>query len=382
MKGAVIVIYELKHFDTAIIKFSLEYDSLKGTICEVVWSDESRKALYPIGLEANPKSVLSWLRSRTVPKNRSYVESLLASMNLADNDLIGIINICKGLSLNDSYWVVEDGFDGKFDDYNLYDHEFLKALSLIAYTGYGSVKAKGFTSSPEFTTNGMLRKGWRKIKDKIYLYKGGTEGAANSGKEPYSEYYAAQLAQTMGLKHIDYSLASWKKSICSVCEIFTSKDVSYVPIWKFGDFPTVVDVANYLKTLGDDYYNDFVDMMIFDALIYNTDRHQGNFGLLIDSGTNKPISLAPIFDNGLGLFPYAMDNDLENLSAYAKTRTSAFDVSFDAIAKKYISDRQRAQLRKILNFKFVSNRTYHLPAKRVKVLERFIKNRAVELLNM
>ena len=376
------MIYELKHFDTAIIKFSLEYDSLKGTICEVVWSDESRKALYPIGLEANPKSVLSWLRSRTVPKNRSYVESLLASMNLADNDLIGIINICKGLSLNDSYWVVEDGFDGKFDDYNLYDHEFLKALSLIAYTGYGSVKAKGFTSSPEFTTNGMLRKGWRKIKDKIYLYKGGTEGAANSGKEPYSEYYAAQLAQTMGLKHIDYSLASWKKSICSVCEIFTSKDVSYVPIWKFGDFPTVVDVANYLKTLGDDYYNDFVDMMIFDALIYNTDRHQGNFGLLIDSGTNKPISLAPIFDNGLGLFPYAMDNDLENLSAYAKTRTSAFDVSFDAIAKKYISDRQRAQLRKILNFKFVSNRTYHLPAKRVKVLERFIKNRAVELLNM
>ena len=382
MKGAVIVIYELKHFDTAIIKFSLEYDSLKGTICEVVWSDESRKALYPIGLEANPKSVLSWLRSRTVPKNRGYVESLLASMNLADNDLIGIINICKGLSLNDSYWVVEDGFNGKFDDYNLYDHEFLKALSLIAYTGYGSVKAKGFTSSPEFTTNGMLRKGWRKIKDKIYLYKGGTEGAANSGKEPYSEYYAAQLAHAMGLKHIDYSLASWKKSICSVCEIFTSKDVSYVPIWKFGDFPTVVDVANYLKTLGDDYYNDFVDMMIFDALIYNTDRHQGNFGLLIDSGTNKPISLAPIFDNGLGLFPYAMDNDLENLSAYAKTRTSAFDVSFDAIAKEYISDRQRAQLRKILNFKFVSNKTYHLPAKRVKVLEQFIKNRAMELLNM
>ena len=376
------MIYELKHFDTAIIKFSLEYDSLKGTICEVVWSDESRKALYPIGLEANPKSVLSWLRSRTVPKNRSYVESLLASMNLADNDLIGIINICKGLSLNDSYWVVEDGFDGKFDDYNLYDHEFLKALSLIAYTGYGSVKAKGFTSSPEFTTNGMLRKGWRKIKDKIYLYKGGTEGAANSGKEPYSEYYAAQLAHAMGLKHIDYSLASWKKSICSVCEIFTSKDVSYVPIWKFGDFPTVVDAANYLKTLGDDYYNDFVDMMIFDSLIYNTDRHQGNFGLLIDSRTNKPISLAPIFDNGLGLFPYAMDNDLENLSAYAKTRTSAFDVSFDAIAKEYISDRQRAQLRKILNFKFVSNKTYHLPAKRVKVLEQFIKNRAMELLNM
>lgn len=49
------------------------------------------------------------------------------------------------------------------------------------------------------------------------------------------------------LQHRDYSLASWEKSIYSVCEIFTSKDVSYVPIWKFGEFPTVVDVTNYLK---------------------------------------------------------------------------------------------------------------------------------------
>ena len=376
------MIYELKHFDTTIIKFSLKYESLKGTVCKVLWSDDSKKILYPIGLDANDASVLSWLKSRTVPKNRGYVESLLASMNLADNDLIGIINVCKGLSLNDSYWVVEEGFDGKFDDYNLYDHKFLTALSLIAYTGYGSVKAKGFTSSPEFTTNGMLRKGWRRLDDKIYLYKGGTEGFANSGNEPYSEYYASQLAQTMGLKHIDYTLASWKKSVCSVCEIFTSKDVSYVPIWKFGEFSTIVDVADYIKSLGDDYYNDFVDMMIFDALIYNTDRHQGNFGLLVDSKTNKSISLAPIFDNGLGLFPYAMDNELKTLSEYAKTRTSAFNVSFDDIAKEYISDRQKAQLRKVLDFKFTSDKTYHLPAKRVKILGEFVKNRAVELLNI
>lgn len=376
------MIYELKHFDTTIMKFSLEYESLKGTVCKVLWSDDSKKELYPIGLDANDASVISWLKSRTVPKNRGYVESLLSSMNLADNDLIGIINVCKGLSLNDSYWVVEEGFDGEFDDYNLYDHKFLTALSLIAYTGYGSVKAKGFTSSPEFTTNGMLRKGWRRLNDKIYLYKGGTEGFANSGNEPYSEFYASQLAQTMGLRHIDYTLASWKKSVCSVCEIFTSKDVSYVPIWRFGEFPTIVDVADYIKSLGAVYYNDFVDMMIFDALIYNTDRHQGNFGLLVDSKTNKPISLAPIFDNGLGLFPYAMDNELKNLSEYAKTRTSAFNVSFDDIAKEYISNRQKAQLRKVIDFKFTSDKTYHLPAKRVKILEKFIENRAAELLNI
>ena len=43
----------------------------------------------------------------------------------------------KGLSLNDSYWIVENE-DEKFEDFNLYDHDFLKVLSMIAYTGYGS----------------------------------------------------------------------------------------------------------------------------------------------------------------------------------------------------------------------------------------------------
>ena len=376
------MIYELKHFDSTVIKFSLEHEPLKGAVCKVLWADESKKTLYPIGVEANDASVLSWLKSRTVPKNRGYVESLLASMNLAENDLIGILTVCKGLSLNDSYWVVEEGFDGKFDDYNLYDHKFLTALSLIAYTGYGSVNAKGFTSSPEFTTDGMLRKGWRRLNGVVYLYKGGTEGAANSGNEPYSEYYAAELAKAMGLNCVDYSLASWKKSVCSVCKIFTGKDISYVPIWKFGEFPTIVDVADYLKAMGENYYNDFVDMMIFDALIYNTDRHQGNFGLLVDSHTNKPISLAPVFDNGLGLFPYAMDDDLKNLSDYAKTRDSAFGVSFDEIVKEYITDRQKAQLRKVLDFKFSSDKNYHLPAKRVKAIEKFIRERASELINI
>lgn len=77
-----------------------------------------------------------------------------------------------------------------------------------------------------------------------------------------------------------------------------------------------------------------------------------------------------------------MDNELKNLSEYAKTKTSAFNVSFDDIAKEYISDRQKAQLRKILDFKFTSDKTYHLPAKRVKILSEFVKNRAIKLLNI
>lgn len=374
--------YILKHYDTPLLKFQLHTERLKGTACEILWLDKAKSELLPIGLEMTGEGVISWLKSRTIPKNRGFVEALLASMRLKENDLIGILNICMGLSLNDCYWVVADGFAGTFDEYNLYDNEFKKSIALIAYTGYGSAKVHGFTSSPEFTTNGMLRKGWRRIDGKILLYKGGTAGASNAGNEPYCEFYAAQIAKAMGLDAINYTLSSWKKSVCSVCELFTSKELTYVPIWRFGSFRSVVEISEYLKSLGEDFYNKFVDMLIFDALIYNTDRHEGNFGLLVDSVTNKPVTFAPIFDNGLGLFPYASMTDLKDLTAYAETRVSAFDVSFDEIAHEYISDRQRAQLMSIVNFKFRPDNNYNLPAKRLHILEKFIQARARELINI
>ena len=37
-------------------------------------------------------------------------------------------------------------------------------------------------------------------------------------------------------------------------------------------------------------------MNILDYLIGNTDRHWGNWGLLVDNKTNKPISLHPLMD--------------------------------------------------------------------------------------
>ena len=50
----------------------------------------------------------------------------------------------------------------------------------------------------------------------------------------------------------------------------------------------------------------FADIFFFDAIIFNTDRHLGNFGYLIDNDTNEIVGAAPIFDNGYGLFSLAM----------------------------------------------------------------------------
>lgn len=374
--------FSLKLYNQVLLTFDYDNLPLSGEECRILWVDEDNKNLLPIGLKLTERGIISWLKSRVVHKKRANAEILLTKLGLSFNDILGIIRICKGLSLNDSYWVVEDEFDGKFENYNLYENNFSRTLALIAYTGHGSSVARGFTSSPEFTTNGMQKKCWRRVDGKIYLYKSGTMGAANTGKETYSEFYAAQIAQTMGIKHVDYNLRQWKGMLSSVCELFTDINTAYVPIGRFVGKDSLLAIAQLLKDYGEEFYNEFADMLVFDALIFNTDRHTGNFGLLVDSHTNKVKAFAPVFDNGLSLFNIAMEDDLADIENYSKTRKPAMGGSYEEVVRAFISERQRVMLRKMINFKFTLHPRYNLPKSRLKGIEKFLQKRVNELLEL
>ncbi len=81
------------------------------------------------------------------------------------------------------------------------------------------------------------------------LYKSGTEGFENSGKEPYSEFYAYQIAVAMDLNAVKYNLSVWKSKLCSTCELFTDIDTSYIPIGRLVQEGGVRAVLKYLKEL-------------------------------------------------------------------------------------------------------------------------------------
>ena len=375
-------IYNLKLYDDILVTFSLEEKGLEGLVVEVLSFDEDKKHLSPINMELTPKGIIKWLSNRVIPKNRAFVEEILKTFGLSVHDTTGIIDICLGLSLNDSYWVTPVEFDGKFADYNLFENPFSEALSLVAYTGVGSAE-KAFSTSPEFTTNGMLRKAWRHIEnDGIYLYKGGTEGAANAGNEPYSEFYACQIAKAMGLNCVEYDLENWKEILASKCRLFTDIDTSFVPISRLIKDRTLKNALDYYAGLGKRFYDDLCSMLVFDAVIYNEDRHFGNFGVLRDNHTGNIIKPAPIFDNGLSLFNFAMADDLDNLSEYAKTRTPPYGVSFDEVCKAVMGSKQKSQLRKLLNFTFTRHPSINLPEERLTAIENQISKRARELMSI
>ncbi len=374
--------YELRHFDTPVLRFSATEDSSTPDI-EISWRNEERRDLFPLDLNPTNEGLARWLKHRMIPKNRAYVHSFLSKCGLNLNRPMNIIKVSKGLSLNDCYWIVEEGFDGTFEKLNLYDNRFSQVLALIAFTGYGSSIRTSLASCPEFTTNGMLPKCWRRTDGVIKLYKGGTSGFSNTGNEPYSEYYAAQVAKTLSIDAIEYGLSKWKGELCSTCELFTSKDYSFLPVGRVVTAGGMKAVSEYYQMLGAKYRDALHDMFVLDAVICNVDRHFGNFGFLVENKTNKIAAPAPLFDHGNALFNFAGADDLESeqtLTAYADTLLPCVYDDFFGTAKKVLTAKHREGLRHLVDFRFKKHPRYNLPEKRLRLIEKQIQKRAKTLL--
>ena len=365
------MIYILKHFDTPLIRFHASEDTNDPEIT-ILWINEANRGLLPMDMgEPTQEHISKWLQRRTIPKNRAFVRTFLAKCGLSTNRPMSIISVSKGLSLNDSYWVVNEDFEGS------------QILAYIAFTGYGSSIRSSLMSSPEFTTNGMLPKCWRRISGKIVLYKGGTSGASKAGNEPYSEFYASQVAQAMGINAISYGLSKWKGILCSTCELFTSMETAYIPVGRVVTKGGMKAVQEYYHSLGPDFEKAFRDMLVFDAVICNTDRHFGNFGLLINSKTNQVSEPAPLFDHGNSLFNYAGKEFMKDeaaLDAYIKTLQPCVYDDFIGTAASYMNDENREQLRHLLTFKFKRHSRYNLSDHEISLMEGQIRKRAALLL--
>ena len=390
--------YELRLYDDTLLAFKLAIGGSGGYEIEIAKIGK-HKELLPLGMELTGEGVLKWLSRRTIPKNRAYVHNILNTMGLSLRDTKGIIDVCKGLSLNDSYWVVPEGFDGSFADYNLYENRFSEALALTALTGEGlsESKARRIHTSPEFTTNGMLPKAWRQNKGRILLFKGGIwkqHATTPDPLEPYSEYYAAQIADAMGLHPVIYGLSRWKGMLGCTCGLFTDIETAYVPMSGLVR-RQIKDAApsrcyavcgewfkDYDRANGTGLFDYFASTLVFDSLILNEDRHLGNFGVLRDNRSGKIKGNAPIFDNGISLFNYSSITELRKLDTHKQAYASYFKQSFDTQAMEFGGALQREQLLCLSNFRFTKHSRYNWEPERMGIIQDYVRERAAELVDI
>lgn len=309
--------YVLRIFDTPLVEFEASYgEGLQaGTLtAHILWFDETQRTRLPFPLAPDPSDakLTSWLERRTIPKNRRFAAEILAQAGLTVSDTLGIIDLCKGLSVNDSYWIERSDENLAFDGINLFDNPLDEALAIVAYTGYTSSEKHAIGLSSEWTTDGQFPKAWRHSENGLELWKAGTEGYANAGTEPFSEYLASQLARKIGIDAVPYRLAKWKNKLASVCPTMNTKNVSFVPFYaatQLGSFPEILACA---RAVSDEEYGMMRTMLVFDALIVNQDRHANNHGLLRDNATGRIIGPAPLFDHNMSLFKNDMRANWES----------------------------------------------------------------------
>jgi hypothetical protein len=143
-------------------------------------------------------------------------------------------------------------------------------------------------------------------------------------------------------------------------------------------------LTDFYRKLGDRFENALRSMLVFDAVIYNTDRHYGNFGLLRDNASGEYIAPAPIFDNGLSLLCYAMKSDLTSFdSEYMQEFLfPVSELTFDMQYKRVAGRLQRQQLRRLLQFKFTPHPRYNLEPDRLEFLNGFVQHRVKTLLEI
>ena len=149
----------------------------------------------------------------------------------------------------------------------------------------------------------------------------------------FSEYVGSNVFKISGFETQNTLLGTYtyngKEKIVCACEDFTDENhvlyefenlaLSANPDKKIetelSDIVEVIDSIEKISklTIKDDIKKKFWDMFVIDSLIGNTDRHNGNWGILVNTQNNCAI-FSPIYDCGSCLNPMLEDHELDKLS--------------------------------------------------------------------
>ena len=145
----------------------------------------------------------------------------------------------------------------------------------------------------------------------------------------FSEYIGSNVFGIVGYKVQNTILGKYfyngKEKIVCACEDFTDDDhilyefeslaLSTNPDKKIEtELSDIMDVIAESKMINStETKAKFWDMFVIDSLIGNTDRHNGNWGFLLNKKNGK-ISFAPIYDCGSCLNPMLEDAELEKIN--------------------------------------------------------------------
>lgn len=234
-----------------------------------------------------------WCASRVLTLDREYAKEILNSIGATqastdkDRAMIALSYHC--LSLMDIFWTKEKEEQQSFSELNLYENHLETAFVDVSLRGRQMTIQNSHLIADDLGTQGCYPKAWIRKTDGFWLMKDG-------GMEPVEqELLASKIARCFRVNQVEYEESFYDGQKVTVSKIITSPDKSIVPMEYFEVYAANHGIATMEYILQLDGYSYYM-MNIIDYLIGNTDRHWGNWGLLVDNNTNQPIRLYDLMD--------------------------------------------------------------------------------------
>lgn len=171
-----------------------------------------------------------------------------------------------------------------------------------------------------------------------YLVKSGRGSAEKESSilEPVTECICYELSKLMGMDCAEYTLEKRNGRLVSVSKWFYNEEEER--------FYSANRLMRILGISRENLYNKLVEnfpnikmnlnnMIIFDYIVNNTDRHLKNFAFL---EKDDKLRFAPIYDNGLSLGSHLDDDDLINEDMDDLLLDSYYAKCFESSNKKQL----------------------------------------------
>lgn len=278
---------------------------------------------------------MEWASNRTLSIGRSYAKEILNSMRLPQSNRFAVCKACRGLNLEDAYWIRQETDHKTWEEVNLFHNPlslFVTEISLSGKSVYYQAEARirNNIHTPELTTLGASAKGWIRKEGTLFLHKVGKY-----------EIPADEILTALGIPHIHYHVSQkeeldsylseerrqWIEGVGEVmvnAELFTSEDISLVTFEEFKIFCEAYGLNAYKEAEKMDGQS-YMEMQIADYILNNNDRHEQNWGFFMDNASGKLIGYCPLFDHD-----HAFANDKNVLSQTKEESVSLYEAAVEA----------------------------------------------------
>lgn len=311
--------YVLMHKDIPVL--SAEYDRSTSSftkLIEIRNLDHVPYSAVKNEQEVSLKRLNHWYRWRGIPDYRLGLDRLMNRLGISDPS--ELLNHHYAVSVSDHYWLKEEDNNITYDKVSFFTHAFDQDGFARAMFSLGRAEPEDSAlNTPNNTLAGYQKKAWFHKGNDLYLYKGGTFPCQ---LEPVHEKLASEIGRRLGMDVVDYTTSIYENQVVSICRNMLDEHHDLITADEVLSFrkpdKDTFDYFSYVKILEDkgvaNAQKAMDDMLVLDFIMMNTDRHNQNLGVIINTDTMQWEKAAPIFDTGTGLACLRPDDEVDGWS--------------------------------------------------------------------